>query len=112
MKENGTEFKKNLGENIRTARIKKGFTQEQLGNFLGKSDNVITNWEKGTNRPDANMIERLCSVLEVSPNWLLNWEEKKQPDTIAAHYDGVELTPEERKEIENYIHYILSKRNK
>lgn len=108
---NSKEFRIKLGENIRKARLKIGLTQAQLGKMLGKSDNVITNWEKGTNRPDADMIEKLCSILKISPNELLNWEQPApKPATIAAHFDGEEFTEEEIEEINNYIKYVISKR--
>lgn len=108
---NSKEFRIKLGENIRKARLKIGLTQAQLGKMLGKSDNVITNWEKGTNRPDADMIEKLCNILKISPNELLNWEQPApKPATIAAHFDGEEFTEEEIEEINNYIKYVISKR--
>lgn len=39
-------------------------------------------------------------------------ENEEKPTTIAAHFDGEELTPEEMNEINNFIKYVLSKRNK
>ena len=105
------EFRIKLGENIRKTRLKIGLTQAQLGEMLGKSDNVITNWEKGTNRPDADMIEKLCSMLKISPNELLNWDNStKKPTTIAAHFEGEQFTEEELEEINNYIQFVISKR--
>ncbi len=112
--DNSKEFRAKLGENIRKARLKMGLTQAQLGEMLGKSDNVITNWEKGTNRPDADMIEKLCNILRVSPNELLSWEDKpvtKTPTTIAAHIpEGVELTDEDMKQINDFIQFVISKK--
>ncbi len=106
------EFRVKLGENIRKARLKMGLTQAQLAEMLGKSDNVITNWEKGTNRPDADMIEKLCNILNISPNELLNWEKPTYtPTTIAAHIpEGVELTEEDMKQINDFIQFIISKK--
>jgi len=105
------EFRIKLGENIRKARLKIGLTQAQLGEMLGKSDNVITNWEKGTNRPDADMIEKLCSILKISPNELLDWEQPiNKPTTIAAHFEGEEFTEEEMNDIKKYIQFVISKR--
>lgn len=105
------EFRIKLGENIRKARLKMGLTQAQLGKMLGKSDNVITNWERGTNRPDADMIEKLCNILNISPNELLNWEDNtNKPYTIAAHFEGEKFTGEELKQIDDFIKFIISKR--
>lgn len=65
-----------LGDNIRNARIAKNINQEELAKLLGKSKNVISNWERGDNRPDVDMIERLCEILDMSPNEMIGWEEE------------------------------------
>jgi Predicted transcription factor, homolog of eukaryotic MBF1 len=59
------ETRLRVGNIIKNARLKKGLTQRQLGEIIGKSNNAITNWEKGVNSPDVDMIERLCSILEI-----------------------------------------------
>ena len=71
-----------LGEKIKYFRQKIGLKQEDLANALGKSKNVISNWERGDNKPDADTIERLCSILDVSPNILLNWNEPNQETSL------------------------------
>lgn len=35
----------------------------------------------------------------------------KEPLTIAAHFEGDDLTPEEMQEVENFINYVKSKRD-
>jgi len=59
------ETRLRVGNTIRDARLSKGLTQRQLGEMIGKSNNVLTNWEKGTNSPDVDMIESLCSILDI-----------------------------------------------
>lgn len=54
-----------VGNVIKNARLKKELTQRQLGELLGKSNNTITNWEKGENSPDVDMIELLCLILDI-----------------------------------------------
>lgn len=103
---------KKLAANLRKFRKKAGLTQEELARKLGKTSNVISNWERGDNRPDADTIERICSILKVSPNDLLGWEEEKDDITVAAHIEGDELTNEEKEEIQSFIQYVLSKRKK
>jgi len=67
-----------LGENIKKYRLQKGLTQEQLASKLGKTKNVIYNWESGLNKPDANMLEYLCGILEVDANTILGWNDTRQ----------------------------------
>lgn len=62
-----------LSTNLKEARIKAGLTQEDLASFLGKSKNVISNWERGDNKPDADTIFKLCDILNVDANYLLGW---------------------------------------
>jgi Predicted transcription factor, homolog of eukaryotic MBF1 len=59
------ETRQRIGDIIKKARLKKGLTQKQLGNIIGKKDNVLTNWEKGINSPDVYMIELLASILDI-----------------------------------------------
>lgn len=65
-----------VGNIIKNARLKKGLTQRQLGEMIGKSNNVLTNWEKGVNSPDVDMIEQLCSILDIQVNEMFPGEEK------------------------------------
>lgn len=65
---------KRLNMNIRNFRIFKGMTQEDLANRIGKSKNVISNWERGDNSPDIDCIEKICNTFGVTPNQLFGWE--------------------------------------
>lgn len=66
-----------LSTNLKEARIKSGLTQEDLASLLGKSKNVISNWERGDNKPDADTIFKLCDILNVDANYLLGWTDNK-----------------------------------
>ena len=57
-----------FGETIRNARKVLGLTQRQLSEQLGVSNTSVSNWEKGLSRPDADMIQKLCRVLQLQPN--------------------------------------------
>lgn len=63
-----------LANNLKEARINKGLKQEELANLIGKSKNVISNWERGDNKPDADTLFELCDILDVDANFLLGWE--------------------------------------
>jgi len=67
-----------LGNNIKKYRELKGLTQKQLADAIGKSKNVISNWENGLNKPDADTIENLLWVLDVDANTLLGWDNPEQ----------------------------------
>jgi len=60
------ETRLRIGNTIKEARLRRGLTQRELGSLIGRSNNLITNWEKGTHTPDVEMIELLCSVLNIT----------------------------------------------
>ena len=57
--------KQKTGELIRNARIKKGYTQVELGDLIGVTNKAISRWEKGDSFPDISVIEELSRVLDI-----------------------------------------------
>lgn len=60
-----------LGENIRNLRKQKGYSQETLAAQLNVVRQTVSKWEKGLSVPDAEMLERLAEIFEVSAAELL-----------------------------------------
>ena len=60
-----------LGENIKTYRQKKGYTQEEVANRLHVTRQTISKWEKNYSVPDAEVLVKLADVLEVQTSQLL-----------------------------------------
>jgi len=60
-----------LGENIKTYRQKKGYTQEEVANRLHVTRQTISKWEKNYSVPDAEVFVKLADVLEVQISQLL-----------------------------------------
>lgn len=58
----------NIGQIIRDARIKKGYTQEQLGEIMGVQKSAIAKWENGrvVNIKREN-LKKLAEVLSIPP---------------------------------------------
>lgn len=65
-----------LGDKIRLARIKKGLKQSELSSLLGIRNTAISSWENNQSKPDINMLELLCNILEVNPNYFFNLDNK------------------------------------
>ncbi len=61
----------NIGETIRTNRVKLGYTQESLANELHVSPQAISKWEKGLNMPDINLLIPLSKALKIGVDQLL-----------------------------------------
>ena len=58
-----------FGEKIRSARKAAGLTQRSLAEQLGVANTSVSNWEKDLSRPDADMLQNLCQILKVEPNY-------------------------------------------
>ena len=52
-----------IGENIKTYRQKKGYTQEEVANRLHVTRQTISKWEKNNSVPDAEVLVKLADVL-------------------------------------------------
>lgn len=55
-----------IGQNIKKYRKLKKLTQRQLGELVNKSDNTISNYEKGKITPSQDALFALSEVLNVS----------------------------------------------
>ena len=60
-----------LNENIKTLRKQKGYSQEMVAEKLNVVRQTVSKWEKGYSVPDADMLERLAELFEVSVGELL-----------------------------------------
>lgn len=63
-----------IGEFIIKCRKDKKLTQEQLAGKMDISINAVSKWERGLNLPDTSNMQKLCSILGITINELL--EEK------------------------------------
>ena len=74
-----------LGSRIKESRESKKMLQSDLAVAVGvKSSAVISNWEKDINKPDADKIVKLCSILDVTASYLLDYYGAE--DVNAAEY--------------------------
>lgn len=67
-----------ISENIKNFRTFRKIKQQDLADRIGKSKSVISNWERGENFPDVEACEKLCRILDVTPNELFGWEENHE----------------------------------
>ena len=62
-----------IAKNIKVHREVKGLTQKELAEALGKTKNVLSNWENDYNKPDVDSIYILCKIFEIDVNTLFGW---------------------------------------
>ncbi len=58
-----------FGDKLKSARLNKNLKQSELARILNIKNTTISNWEKGLSKPDFDMIERLCEILDVDANY-------------------------------------------
>ena len=85
------ETRYDIGRRIRKYREECNMTQKQLAERIGVSNNRVSNWEQGLNRPDADILADICVALDISPSLLLG-----------IRVTGDELTAQERQVLKAY----------
>ncbi len=60
-----------LGENIKTLRKQKGYSQETLAEQLNVVRQTVSKWENGISVPDAEILGSIADLFEVSVSDLL-----------------------------------------
>ena len=66
-------------ENIRNLRIDNGYTQKQIGEYLGISQNTYSQYEIGVLNYPVDVIMKLADLYHVSTDYLLGRTSKKEP---------------------------------
>lgn len=62
---------RDIGKNIREARLRRGLTQDDLAERLHVSRQTVSNYETGRSRPDVEMLVLAAEQLEVDVQALL-----------------------------------------
>ena len=82
-----------IGIRIRDFRESKGLTQKELAEIVGVQDAVISNWETGRNRPNVDVLKKLCTALNTSADELIGIRRKEnkglsnEAKKVAAAFD-------------------------
>ena len=83
-----------IGERIKVARLKKGYSQTDLAELLGyKSRSSINKIEKEGRDIPRSIIVKLAELLDVTPAYLMGWEE----ENVFDKYPQLQPLPEMRK---------------
>ena len=60
-----------LGRNVRTARLERGLSQEQLALDAGMKRSYVSELERGLRNPTVRALGRLAEALKLEPDVLL-----------------------------------------
>ncbi len=85
------EKKYQIGNFITQCREEKRMTQSKLGELLGVSNKAVSKWENGKSLPNTKLMTKLCEVLGVSLDELLNGKhiEIDEKDTNLTEFEHV-----------------------
>lgn len=79
-----------LQENIKNFRKERGLTQEELAIRVNVVRQTVSKWEKGQSVPDADLLQKIAEVLEISVSQLLGEEkEMEQRNEIAEQLSRI-----------------------
>ena len=97
-------------EKIAEYKKKLGLTTEELSRRSGVPIGTLNKILSGATRdPKLETLKAIARVLGLTLN---DFDDEEYPSvgTIAAHFDGDDLTPEEQEEVKNFIKFVKSKR--
>ena len=80
----------NFGNRLKTLRIKKKLTQQQLADLLGLTKSVISAYENGLRYPAYDVLIKIARIFKVSTDFLLGVEIKREIDTSGLTDELVE----------------------
>ncbi len=98
--------KKKTGNLIKEARLKKNYTQSELGDLLGVSNKAVSRWENGDSFPDVGILENLSIVLDVRIQDIVTGDKEIPDESVVAEIvRAVKLQQKEkmRKTIKNSV---------
>lgn len=72
-----TDIYKNFGKRLASLRIKTGLTQKEVAERMGTVQSTYSGYELGTRKITLEIVVKLASIFDVSPDYLILGEEKK-----------------------------------
>ena len=103
-----------IGNNIKTHRLSKGMTQEQMAEKLDHSVNFVSLIELGKSGMSVTTILDICNILDIDVNCifkgLLDYKMKNKDQNLI---DNILILSNDDKEIiEKLTEHLINKNNK
>ena len=100
-----------VSDRIRAQMERLGLSYGELAQATGLSKSALHRYATGgTDKVPTEALEKLAQALHVSPAYLTGWEDESE--TLAAHFEGESFTQEEWREIEDFVRFVKSRRNR
>ena len=75
-------FMVSLGNRIRLARERAGYTQEKVAERIGVSRSAVSRWEQGEIEPKVQNLVAIAALLSVSTDYLLGIGDHETPGSL------------------------------
>ena len=93
-----------IGQKIRRARQNLNLSQEQLAEACDLSASFLGHIERGTRKLSLETFAALCSVLNLTPDYLLSTQTDDSANTFVVDLDGLNTDDELKKQ--RFIHAV------
>lgn len=97
-----------ISENIRSLRLKLGYTQGQVAEYLGVSAAAVTQYETGTRVVPIATVSKLALLFNLEEYELYQEEPQQQQLLSAFAFRADELQPEDLKSIADFKKIVLN----
>lgn len=100
-----------IGVRLEAIMKAKDINANELAKKIGVTPSTIYSMiKRDSNRVDIDLIIKIAHALGMTADELLSEEPYEKPDTLAAHFDGEDLSPEEKEEVIKFVEFVKSKR--
>jgi transcriptional regulator with XRE-family HTH domain len=94
-----------IGARLRQYREARGMNQKEFAKSIGVGGARVSNWEQGLNRPDVDILAKICEALNVSPSELL--DVRLSPDNLSEHERKVITQYRKKRGLQKAVNILL-----
>jgi transcriptional regulator with XRE-family HTH domain len=76
-----------VGQTIKSLRVKNNFTQEKMADLLGVSPQAVSKWERGEGYPDVQQIDMLADLFNITFDELMRLEANNLDNEIKTIHE-------------------------
>jgi transcriptional regulator with XRE-family HTH domain len=78
-----------IGHRLKTARINKNYTQEELSEKLGVSIAFLSRIERGNSHISLKRLNEICNILGITEGYILNGASTTSTGYLNAEFDAL-----------------------
>jgi len=97
-----------IGERLKDARLKKGFTQEKLAETMKLSIAYISRVETGKTHISLKRLNELCSILDTTEGFILDGTSQEAPNYLDEKLSSMlkDITPQEKELVYQMVEVV------